>query len=254
MKGAYPPRLRQHAGLPAVAPAVAAAVTGAPPLEGPDVSYAQPGVDWALVRDHRAFAVARASYGLAWADDQLARNRPAMAAQGFALWGTYHFAKANPPTSEARFFLSLTPNLGPGEARWLDAETYGNWGPDAGWCVAFADEIRRLDPGSPLALYASWSYWEAELGADDRLLERFDWLHIAAYGRLSPFGQVPKCRMWQFTDGSTPMAHETPGIGPCDSSYFDGTIDALRALATRTGTRPGTRPDRRRSLVALLDS
>lgn len=202
-------------------------------LSGPDISTFQPDakIDWPTVRAHNAFVFYRAIYNQT-PDDEFFAHREGARQQGFALTGAYAFLRPGDPAAQAHAYLAVLGEVLPNEVLVLDAESYEGWGPGVREVVAWARAVRDAQPEHTRLLYCSWSYWTDVLGADRAITELFDGLWIAAYGHDSPFGDVPGSRFWQFTDGTVPAPFATPGVGRCDCSYFDGTEDDLRALAS----------------------
>jgi GH25 family lysozyme M1 (1,4-beta-N-acetylmuramidase) len=201
-------------------------------LTGPDISTFQPDatIHWPTVRAHNAFVFYRAIFNHT-PDDELSAHRENARQQDFLLTGAYAFLRAGDPAAQAHAYLSLLGEILPNEVLVLDAESYEGWGPGVAEVVAWASAVREGQPNVARLLYCSWSYWTDVLAADPSIVELFDGLWIAAYGQTSPFGDVAGAQFWQFTDGTVPSPCETPGIGPCDCSYFAGTEDDLRALA-----------------------
>lgn len=213
--------------------------------EGPDVSCLHPGIDWTDVAASRSFGFASCTYGSDSSDEKSDWNRAGMAGSELQARGLIHHGRNDSPVAEASVALSYVPFLAPGECRVL--AYCSDWETDAGWAVEFGTAIRKMRGGEPLGLRCSWADWEDLFMKDPRLLNVYDWLWIAAYGHRSPFGQVPKCRLWQFSDGVSPVSRETPGIGICGSSYFDGDTADLWKLV---GPAPSIAPCDEPSLLA----
>lgn len=213
-------------------------------LTGPDLSTWQPDakLDWAALRAHSDFVFYRATYGLT-ADDELAAHRANAQRQGFALTGAYAYLRPGDPTRQAHVFLDRLGRVHANEALVLHAEAYSGWGPGAADVIAWAKAVRAAQPRATRLLFCSWSYWADVLAADPEVVELFDALWIESPEGASPFGIVPNARFWQFTDGTDPSGVETPGVGRCGRSYFDGEVADLRALATLRNASPDLAPD-----------
>lgn len=192
------------------------------PLHLPDVSYAQANVDWAQVAKHNGgAAIIKATEGVSLVDKLWAEGRRASAHKhGIGVLGIYHFLDADPdPTAQAKHFVATVGKLQPGEFAVVDVEVgAGNQGQRT---KAFLDYVdQHLYGGHP----GTWVYGSSSFFSEHGLMgfaegSRHTW--VAAYGPTAP--SVPHT-LWQHTD------HESwPGIGNCDCSIFNGSLDQLKA-------------------------
>lgn len=182
-----------------------------------DVSAYQPGIDWSAYRaGGRRAVIIKATEGTTYVSEEFVAQRDGAHGVGLDLVGIYHFARPGDVQAQVRHFLNAVGTLRPGEVPVLDAEVDGL---SEAWCREWLSTVQASTGRQPL-LYASWSYWGYMLGS----MTDFP-LWIAAYGPYDPRGEVPNCRLWQYTD-SAPV----PGIGECDDSLFVGSEADLLAM------------------------
>lgn len=199
---------------------------------GPDVSRYQAHPEWrAVAADGRfKFAILKASEGLGYDPSYIEANLPAARAAGLVV-GAYHFGTGSHGGAEqARYFVDVVKRANGGTCDGvllvLDLERAAS-GPSMTNAQAreFITQVRALT-GSKVGLYHSASGFSA-VGQD--------WGWVAAYGP----SHAPRAeKFWQYTDGKyngTAYPKSCPGIGPCDISVFNGTIDELHALAGTQG-------------------
>lgn len=188
-------------------------------LTGPDVSSYQHVVDWAKVAAAgHAFAACKATEGKSYLDPTFARNWQGIKAASLVRCA-YHFAHPdrNSPDIEAGWFLGhCQPQRG--DLVMLDYET-------APYTRSWAERWAALvgAGGITVCLYYPASQGGAFNGTP---LPRWP----ASYGARAP----KPWRFWQYTDKAA-----VPGVpGPCDLSYFDGTLAELHALAGLAPPQP----------------
>lgn len=189
----------------------------------PDVSYAQPNVDWAKVAHHNGgAAIIKATEGVTLVDALWAQGRRQSAHKhGIKVLGMYHFLDADPdPVAQAKHFVATVGSLRPGEFAIVDVEVGA--GSEAQRTKAFVDYVdHHFYGGHP----GTWVYGSSSFFQEHGLMgfaqsSRHTW--VAAYGPTPP--TVPHT-LWQHTD------HEQwPGIGPCDCSIYNGTLAQLRGV------------------------
>lgn len=194
-------------------------------LQGPDTSSYQGAVDWrAVAASGRAFAWSKATEGSGYTNPYFAANWPGMRAAGLAR-GAYHFARPDlgSPEDQADFFLFTVGNLQPGDLLALDVEV--GQGDLLGWVLTFLDQVAAAAGFKPLLYSGNWFLNDHNLYGDPDLGQYGLWL--AAYQNGVP--QLPPAwvtlAMWQDTNNAS-----IPGIdGPCDESYFFGSLTQLLA-------------------------
>ncbi|MEP7379537.1 MAG: glycoside hydrolase family 25 protein [Chloroflexota bacterium] len=222
--------------------ALAASVPGAQPaaaadddLAGIDVSHWQGTIRWAeVVADGVDFAIAKATEGRLYQDDQYARNKEK--ADGLGLpFTAYHFASpdktANDAVLEAHNFVD-TANLGPGNLRpVLDLEKNGGLGVRKlrNWVKAWLAEVEARVGAKPI-IYTSPSFWHDKMGNSRWFANNGYALWVAHWHVAKP--RVPANNwaghgwtIWQYDNCGS-----VAGIAGCvDRDRLNGTdIDALR--------------------------
>ncbi|MDL2335113.1 MAG: GH25 family lysozyme [Chloroflexota bacterium] len=221
--------------LAAALPAGQAATAADSDLAGIDVSHYQGEIGWSdVVGDGVGFAIAKATEGRLYQDDQYARNKDRAEALGLP-FTAYHFASpdstANDAVLEADNFVD-TANLGPGDLRpVLDLEKSGGLGVKKlrNWVKAWLAEVEGRVGAKPI-IYTSPSFWHDKMGNSRWFANNAYALWIAHWHVAQP--RVPAGNwaghgwtIWQY-DNCGSMA----GIDGCvDLDRLNGTdIDALR--------------------------
>jgi peptidoglycan hydrolase-like protein with peptidoglycan-binding domain len=191
-----------------------------------DASEYQPDIDDATYVKWSQAIIIRGMYGAdhvdaAWYDGA---RRADLHTAGIRFLGIYQYIVADQsPIVQARAFLNLIGSLRPGEKLYGDLEE-GDGIQTARW-RAWAAVIKAATGEEPDC------YSNLDFAAAHGLTP--EWL--ADYTDTEP-GSPPH-NLWQFTD-----AYKVPGIGTCDCSRFNGTIDELAALAYQPPAAPAVKP------------
>ena len=219
--------------------ALAAPVVAAEEPAGIDVSHWQGQIAWADVyADGVDFAIAKATEGRIYQDDQYTRNKERAEANGIA-FGAYHFASpdttANDAVTEANNFVD-TANLGPGNLRpVLDLEKSGGLGIRKlrQWVKAWLARVETRLGVKPI-IYTSPSFWHDKMGNSRWFADNGHALWIAHWHVAAP--RVPAKNwggrgwtIWQYDDCGS-----VAGIAGCvdlDRLSPDVDIDDLRIPA-----------------------
>jgi hypothetical protein len=199
-------------------------------LHLPDVSEFQPNINWAnLVAANGGAAVIRASYGTVHVDSLWAAGRRASAhAAGIKALGIYQYVRAGEDVSaQAHFFASQVGRLQPGEFLVMDLEEGS--GDQLGRAQTWLNIVNQLVP-APAGYNGAWVYSGLSFALSQNLASLFNstsvhtW--VAAYSSVEPsLGHS----LWQHSNGSIFTCSHEPwaGIGFCDCSAFNGTLDQL---------------------------
>ncbi len=190
----------------------------------PDVSEYQPNVDWAdVVKANGGAAIIRAMYGSQHVDAAWyggARRTSAHQA-GVKVLGIYQYlVAAQPVAPQAEAFISLVGKLQPGEFAVLDLEEGTGDQSERAKAWFAAVDAKLTYPG----YRGGWLYSDAAFFEEHNLMgiadsSRHTW--VAAYSSTPP--SVPHT-LWQYADNAP-----WTGIGTCDSSRFNGTLQELQA-------------------------
>lgn len=208
-------------------------------VRGPDVSSYQGHPDWGKVRAAGfRFAACKATEGLTYNDPTFAHNWSGIGAAGLVRIA-YHFAHADvgrSPVAEADHFLNVVHDHGglrAGDVPALDIEAGGLSGARLDdWIDKFCARV-EAHAGRAGVIYSGAWYLGAK-GAELAGPRARGWrLWTSAYGpKPTVYAGFTSWLFWQFTDGVYgPQPHSVPGIGRCDVSVFDGTVDQLLAFA-----------------------
>jgi lysozyme len=223
--------------LAAAQPAVPAVAAG-DDLTGIDVSHFQGDVRWSdVVNDGVGFAIAKATEGRLYQDDEYARNKERAEALGLP-FTAYHVASpdttANDALLEADNFVD-TADLVPGNLRpALDLEKTGGLGSKKlrAWVKAWLAEVEARLGVKPI-IYTSPSFWHDKMSNSRWFANNGYALWIAHWHVAAP--RVPARNwagqgwtIWQYDDCGS-----VAGIDGCvDLDRLNGTdIDALRIPA-----------------------
>jgi GH25 family lysozyme M1 (1,4-beta-N-acetylmuramidase) len=193
-----------------------------PELLLPDVSEFQPDVAWKEVAAaNGGAAIIRALYGSARVDEAWAAGaREKAHAGGVHVLGIYQYLVGSEPVApQAARFIEVVGRLEPGEFAVLDLEE--GVGDQAERAKVWFETVdaKLTYPG----YHGAWLYSGASFLTSAGLLPiaespRHTW--VADYSASPP--SVPHT-LWQYSD-----AAPWKGIGHCDSSKFDGTLQELR--------------------------
>ncbi|HEX8147368.1 MAG TPA: GH25 family lysozyme [Pyrinomonadaceae bacterium] len=200
-------------------------------LTGIDVSHFQGHVDWQAVRAAGCvFAFAKATEGTGVTDPFFAANWAGMKAAGL-LRGAYHFFRAAEPAAEqAAHFLS-TVRFEPGDLPpVLDIELNdGVTGePLVGGVQTWLDAVEPAAGATPV-VYTNTPFWDAHFN------EQFGSypLWVAHYTSAPAPSPLPvgwsDWTLWQYSQS----LHVNGVNGAADHDYFNGTLQALQALAIK---------------------
>lgn len=196
-----------------------------------DLSHHNTRVDFASARaDGIAAVIFKATQGTSFVDPTFSARRVLAKSAGL-LVGAYHFGTGSLSGSEQADFFLKTVNPDENTLIALDFEKNPT-GPDmtmaqAGDFISFI--IASL--GRPPVFYIS-PYWARILYDAAKPAPAVCPLWLSEYG---PKAKVPSpwsdWTLWQYTDGADgPLPHVVAGIGRCDRSYFNGTLDELKAF------------------------
>ena len=177
-----------------------------------------------------AGVIHKATQGVTGVDPMLKTNRAKAETAGL-LFGAYHFGTADDPAAQAEHFLD-TVRPGAQTLLVLDFE-HNPSGPSMTLpqALTFLRLVHRHTGHWP-GLYSDVSFLGQALdsGGDPDLASC--WLWLARYG-AEPHAPLPwpTWTLWQYTDGTSgPRPHPVPGIGRCDRSQFNGSLNGLRRL------------------------
>ncbi|MFO0758111.1 MAG: GH25 family lysozyme [Byssovorax sp.] len=197
-------------------------------VQGIDVSYYQPNINWTKVANSgRKFAIARVSDGF-FNDPDFEVNWAGIKAAGM-IRGTYQFFRpGKDAAAQADLVIQKVGVLGPGDLPvTLDVEATD--GQSAATIAAkihtWVDKVTAGTGKKPI-IYTGKYFWNDNVVTADFA----DYpLWIAAYGPPCPDTPIPwhAWAMWQYSSTGS-----VPGIsGDCDLDVFNGTLDDLNALA-----------------------
>lgn len=168
--------------------------------KGVDLSYANKGVDYGLLKESGIeFAILRTGYGSDYPgqQDSLFEAHVAGCESAGITWGAYHYSYARGRqggVDEAKHCLRLLAGRKPAYGVWLDMEDDSTLGGDlAGAAEGFCSTIEAA--GLYAGVYANYNWFTHYLTAS--MFDRYDrW--VAQYNPVceldKPYG------MWQFTD------------------------------------------------------
>lgn len=147
--------------------------------------------------------------------------------------GAYHFGTAGDGATQAKFFLNTLNHIKEEtgqivKARCLDLERNPS-GEDMSLFDAekFVKEVYSVTGNYPV-LYGGSKLKEMDISLNSPLLNCKLWLAHYKSQYVLP-KRWDDLFMWQFTgDGEGPTPHIVPGIGVCDISKFNGSIEDLR--------------------------
>lgn len=138
-------------------------------LEGVDVSHFNGSPDWAAANaDGAQFAIAKATEGQTFTDEEYARNMAEADAIGLP-FTAYHFARpdttANDAVLEADHFLAVSNLRGRHLVPVLDLEVNGGLGPRKlrAWAKAWLARVEANLGVKPI-IYTSPSFWKDRMG------------------------------------------------------------------------------------------
>lgn len=157
----------------------------------------------------------------------------------------YHFARSQNPVDEASFFMDTVGVLRPNERLALDWEVLpecpGSLSPDSyntwlvEWLNKFFGTISDRYPQTKPIIYTSQRIWRMFGNQQWPLAESVDlWAPRYSESGQEPIMPAPWVNrgwtIWQYSDGVTPLS-DVPGVGKCDSNYFNGTETELATYA-----------------------
>lgn len=170
----------------------------------------------------------KASQGAGYSDPTYSKTR-GLAQQAGLLWGAYHFGTRAAAKTQVQNFLA---SAAPDESTMICLDFEENES-DVGASITLPIALEFMDRlaqklGRQAKLYTG-SYMYDIFGPDAQVeLAQFDvwWARYADVTDLHPTWE--NYWAWQFTDGhSGPKPHKFEGIGFCDLSRFEGTMDLL---------------------------
>ncbi len=209
-------------------------------LPGIDVSHWQGRIDWAAVKaDGIQFAVAKATDGLTFVDDQYARNR-SQADQVGIYFTAYHFARPDKGSNDARMeadhFVDTAMLRGRHLLPVLDLENTGGLGKRAlkRWAKAWVARVEaRL--GVKSMIYTSPYFWRDNMGDTTWFARNGHALWIAHWGVEQPLVPADNWNGQSWTLWQTSSRGSVSGIdGNVDLDRYNGTdLDNLRIKNNR---------------------
>ena len=157
--------------------------------EGIDVSHWQGLIDWNRVAaSGKAFAIAKATEGVAFKDDRYDRNKAGALANGMK-FGAYHFGRPkNDPVREADWFVSQMDLERGMIIPTLDIEVTDGRGPTAliTWTKAFLQRVYQRTGVKPM-IYTSPAFWRNNLNNSRWFADNgYSVLWVAHWGVSSP--------------------------------------------------------------------
>jgi len=127
-------------------------------------------VDWTKVAESGAsFAIAKATEGHTYVDNQFQSNWAGMSSAGIKIRGAYHFGHPGTDAgAQADHFLSVVGALHAGDLVALDIETSDGQSAStvAAWCKAFVDRVVSKSglPASRVLVYTGAWFWNPQAG------------------------------------------------------------------------------------------
>ncbi len=198
-------------------------------LTGIDVSHYQGRVNWEAVKAAGcAFAFAKATEGAGVVDPRFAANWAGMKAAGI-LRGAYHFYRAAQPTAAQAAHLLSTVRFEPGDLPpVLDIEVNDGVTGEAlvGGVQTWLDAVEPVAGATPI-IYTNTPFWDAHF--NDQFGQYPLWIaHYGPQPQPLPAGWTV-WTFWQYSQSLT-----IDGVnGAADHDYFNGTAEALQALAVK---------------------
>lgn len=160
-------------------------------IEGVDLSHYQGAPDWAAATgDGVRFAIAKATEGQTFVDDQYARNMAQADSLGLP-FTAYHFARpdttAGDATLEANHFLAVAALQGKHLVPVLDLEATGGLGPRKlrAWAKAWLARVHDVLRVKAM-IYTSPSFWKDMMGNSRWFADNGYRLWIAHHGAEQP--------------------------------------------------------------------
>jgi lysozyme len=210
------------------------------PITGIDVSHMQAEIDWTSVASAGfSFACAKATEGLTISDAQFQNNWNGIASANL-LRGAYHFFHpSDDSTAQANHFLAAltsangSATLGVGDLpATLDVESTADTVPPAQLCSSiqtWLDTVQAATGRVPI-IYTNAGFWNTATGGSTAFGSYPLW--VAEYGVAAPKLPVgwSAYTIWQWSEAQTVAGITTP----VDADTFNGTLDALQALAAVT--------------------
>jgi GH25 family lysozyme M1 (1,4-beta-N-acetylmuramidase) len=195
-----------------------------------DISHFNANVDLQLARQSGIRAIIhKATQGVFHFDPTYATHRT-LAQNAGMLWGAYHFGVGGDGIEQADYFLNAV-NRDERTLLALDFEANPQ-GPSMNIEEARAFVLRvKSQTGRHPGLYGG-HYLKTLLGAKIDPVLADCWFWLSQYGSrpLVPVNWKT-WTLWQYTDGAMgPTPHETPGIGRCDRSFFNGSEAELQII------------------------
>jgi lysozyme len=207
-----------------------------PCIAGIDVSNWNQEIHWKMVRGlGYEFAFIKATEGTTLVDESFASHWAGAKAESLPR-GAYHFYHSNrDPVEQANHFCKTI-----GEIELTDMPCVMDWETVDGLMLMtkqvqdafiFLDTVENLTKKRPI-IYGS-PYFLESLGGDPELKEYPLW--IAHYGVKAPLIPPPWATwsFWQEND-----ARSLPGLGRCDTNFFNGTIEQLNTFIVESSLAP----------------
>lgn len=203
---------------------------------GIDVSHYQDVTSWGDIYDGGiSYVGVKATQGKTFVDPKLSEYRAGVRSMPFVAAFYYHFASAGDPVGQANRFVDTVGELRANERLCLDLEDDKTGKPtvDLDWAETF---FNTLPADRRSLLYTSQRIW-LQLGNPTAWgpAAKVD-LIVPRYGPDEPRvpGPWPAWMFWQDSEDGT-----VPGIaGKCDTSVFNGDVDALKVYAVLSSPTP----------------
>lgn len=202
-----------------------------PTVKGIDTSHYQQNVDFGrVVNAGYKFCFIKASEGVFTKDKSFKINWAGAKLNKIERRGAYHFFHPNlDPKEQANNFVNAVGPLDPLDILALDLEVTDGTAPNIDYqrVKTFMNQVELMTKKVPI-LY-SGAYFMESLGIHPDMLKYKLW--VAHYGPSEAQGPlVPKpwddWTFWQYT-----CKAQVPGVmGLCDASYFNGSLEDLKAL------------------------
>jgi lysozyme len=211
---------------------------------GVDVSHWKPVLDWsALKASGVSFVGIKATEGGSYIDSMLDKHIKGFRQSDFLLGIYYHFARSGDPVSQAKHLCKIVGPLEKNERLCLDLEVPPDLrkipGASIDWVKKFYGVILEECSDRKPIIYTSNRIWRMVSPQNDQSIDEYFskidlWAPRYNDRNIQPEAPSPwKTKgwtFWQWSDGSFPP-RVTPGVGRCDTNWFRGNEEELKAYA-----------------------